>query len=171
VSYNQYIRRLLDPVKFFFSFSLLFLVGSVTTSEFFKLCVFITTHHLDDLEFTTSYISLTCAHITYDQSLQKIRDPVRSPLVKLKSAGLVVGSVTTSESPVLYVVDIYIRLPFVIIRSLPLEIPLTSILLVMGQVSPLSHCVTLARVKWVGLRAYGGDAYGVHRYTPFHFTT
>jgi hypothetical protein len=40
---------------------------------------------------------------TYDQSLQRIRDPVRSPLVKLKSAGLVVGSVTTSDSPVLYV--------------------------------------------------------------------
>jgi hypothetical protein len=31
---------------------------------------------------------------------QKIRDPVRSPIVKLRSAGLVVGSVTTSESPV-----------------------------------------------------------------------
>jgi Ras-related protein Rab-4B len=30
---------------------------------------------------------------------QKIRDPVRSPIVKLRSAGLVVGSVTTSESP------------------------------------------------------------------------
>jgi hypothetical protein len=27
------------------------------------------------------------------------RDPVRSPIVKLRSAGLVVGSVTTSESP------------------------------------------------------------------------
>jgi hypothetical protein len=32
-------------------------------------------------------------------SSQKARDPVRSPIDKLRSAGLVVGSVTTSESP------------------------------------------------------------------------
>src|SRR4051794_3019180 len=41
--------------------------------------------------------------ITYDQRHWKIRDPVRSPLDKPATAGLVVGSVTTSESPVLYV--------------------------------------------------------------------
>jgi hypothetical protein len=40
---------------------------------------------------------------TYDHNLQNTRDPVRSPIDKLASAGLVVGSVTTSESPVLYV--------------------------------------------------------------------
>jgi hypothetical protein len=40
---------------------------------------------------------------TYDHNLQNARDPVRSPIDKLASAGLVVGSVTTSESPVLYV--------------------------------------------------------------------
>ncbi|KAM5524417.1 hypothetical protein FOXYSP1_00460 [Fusarium oxysporum f. sp. phaseoli] len=40
---------------------------------------------------------------TYDQSSERIRDPVRSPIVKLRSAGLVVGSVTTSEYLVLYV--------------------------------------------------------------------
>ena len=41
--------------------------------------------------------------ITYDHTIWKARDPVRSPLVKPDRAGLVVGSVTTSESPVLYV--------------------------------------------------------------------
>jgi hypothetical protein len=40
---------------------------------------------------------------TYDHSSQKIRDPVRSPLVKLRSGRLVVGSVTTSEYRLLYV--------------------------------------------------------------------
>ena len=40
---------------------------------------------------------------TYDHTYQKIRDPVRSPIVKLVRGGLVVGSVTTSESPLLYV--------------------------------------------------------------------
>ncbi|KAI1750753.1 hypothetical protein F4782DRAFT_242028 [Xylaria castorea] len=35
---------------------------------------------------------------TYDHSLWKTRDPVRSPIDKLESARLVVGSVTTSES-------------------------------------------------------------------------
>ena len=40
---------------------------------------------------------------TYDHTQWKARDPVRSPLDKPLRAGLVVGSVTTSESPVLYV--------------------------------------------------------------------
>ena len=40
---------------------------------------------------------------TYDHRQQKIRDPVRSPLVNLLIAGLVLRSVTTGESPVLYV--------------------------------------------------------------------
>ena len=40
---------------------------------------------------------------TYDHIHEKIRDPVRSPLVKLMRAKSVVGSVTTSESLVLYV--------------------------------------------------------------------
>ena len=40
---------------------------------------------------------------TYDHTIWNTRDPVRSPLVKPDRAGLVVGSVTTSESPVLYV--------------------------------------------------------------------
>ena len=40
---------------------------------------------------------------TYDHIHEKVRDPVRSPLVKLVRAELVVGSVTTSESSVLYV--------------------------------------------------------------------
>jgi hypothetical protein len=41
--------------------------------------------------------------ITYDHTYRKIRDPVRSPIVKPVRGGLVVGSVTTSESPLLYV--------------------------------------------------------------------
>ena len=51
----------------------------------------------------TLYGNTTAHHSTYDHSSKKIRDPVCSPIVKLRSAGLVVGSVTTSESPVLYV--------------------------------------------------------------------
>ena len=41
--------------------------------------------------------------VTYDHRTQNIRHPVRSALDKLGTAGLVVGSVTTSESLVLYV--------------------------------------------------------------------
>ena len=41
--------------------------------------------------------------ITYDHTCQKTRDPVRSPLVKLARAKLVLRSVTTGESLVLYV--------------------------------------------------------------------
>ncbi|KAI1074649.1 hypothetical protein F5B20DRAFT_432069 [Whalleya microplaca] len=44
---------------------------------------------------------------TYDHRTQKTRHPVRSALDKLCTAGLVVGSVTTSESPVLYVFDFF----------------------------------------------------------------
>ncbi|KAJ0144746.1 putative quinate permease [Fusarium oxysporum f. sp. albedinis] len=40
---------------------------------------------------------------TYDHTCRKIRDPVRSPIVKPVRGGSVVGSVTTSESPLLYV--------------------------------------------------------------------
>jgi hypothetical protein len=43
--------------------------------------------------------------ITYDHIRERIRDPVRSPLVKLARARSVVRSVTTSESLVLYVFD------------------------------------------------------------------
>ena len=41
--------------------------------------------------------------VTYDHTHWKIRDPVRSPIDKPVRARLVVGSVTTSESLVLYV--------------------------------------------------------------------
>ncbi|KAK1983732.1 hypothetical protein LZ30DRAFT_815916, partial [Colletotrichum cereale] len=40
---------------------------------------------------------------TYDHTHWRIRDPVRSPIDKPVRAGLVVGSVTTSEYLVLYV--------------------------------------------------------------------
>src|SRR4051812_37064876 len=40
---------------------------------------------------------------TYDHTHWKARDPVRSPIDKPVRAGPVVGWVTTSESPVLYV--------------------------------------------------------------------
>ena len=46
---------------------------------------------------------------TYDHSLWRTRDPVRSPIDKPESAELVVGSVTTGESSVLYV---FIYYPF-----------------------------------------------------------
>ena len=49
------------------------------------------------------YIKFPVILNTYDHTYQKIRDPVRSPIVKLVRGGLVVGSVTTSESPLLYV--------------------------------------------------------------------
>ena len=39
----------------------------------------------------------------YGHRYRKARDPVRSPLVKPVIGGLVVGSVTTSEYPLLYV--------------------------------------------------------------------
>ena len=39
----------------------------------------------------------------YDHTLWKTRDPVRSPTDKPERAKLVVGSVTTSESLVLYI--------------------------------------------------------------------
>ena len=54
---------------------------------------------------------------TYDHTIWKTRDPVRSPLVKPDRAGLVVGSVTTSESPVLYVLTfLSFSSPFPFIR-------------------------------------------------------
>ena len=40
---------------------------------------------------------------TYDHRLKKIGHPVRSAIHKLEIGGLVVGSVTTSEYPLLYV--------------------------------------------------------------------
>ena len=41
--------------------------------------------------------------VTYDHRLQKTGHPVRSAIHKLEIGGLVVGWVTTSESPLLYV--------------------------------------------------------------------
>ena len=41
--------------------------------------------------------------ITYDHRLKRIGHPVRSAIHKLQIGGLVVGWVTTSESPLLYV--------------------------------------------------------------------
>ena len=46
---------------------------------------------------------LRCKSSTYDHTYWKTRDPVRSPIDKPVRGGLVVGSVTTSESPLLYV--------------------------------------------------------------------
>ena len=48
-------------------------------------------------------LSITYRARTYDHNHQKARRPVRSAIDKLMSAELVVGSVTTSESSVLYV--------------------------------------------------------------------
>ncbi|KAK1994415.1 hypothetical protein LX36DRAFT_208379, partial [Colletotrichum falcatum] len=43
---------------------------------------------------------------TYDHTHRRTRDPVRSPIDKPVRAGLVAGSVTTSEYLVLYVFDL-----------------------------------------------------------------
>ena len=64
----------------------------------------ITIGQIDSISYTGSTICLiNTAFITYDHSFQKTRDPVRSPIDKLESAELVLGSVTTWESSVLYV--------------------------------------------------------------------
>ena len=47
--------------------------------------------------------------ITYDHIHEKVRDPVRSPLVKFVRAKLVLRSVTTGESLVLYVLFLQIE--------------------------------------------------------------
>jgi hypothetical protein len=53
--------------------------------------------------FVSNIMSIAKQFTTYDHNHLKTRDPVRSPIVKQVSAGLVVRSVTTSEYPVLYV--------------------------------------------------------------------
>ena len=45
----------------------------------------------------------TASTVTYDHRLRKIGHPVRSAVLKPQIGGLVVGWVTTSESPLLYV--------------------------------------------------------------------
>ena len=59
---------------------------------------------------TLPYPSSGVSTNTYDHTHWRIRDPVRSPIDKLVRARLVVGSVTTSESPVLYVFCHYNKL-------------------------------------------------------------
>jgi hypothetical protein len=62
------------------------------------------THALSRLScITDTKFSLGRHPDTYDHTFQRTRDPVRSPMYKLERAGSVVGWVTTSESPVLYV--------------------------------------------------------------------
>ena len=56
-----------------------------------------------EVEAVLSSTQLSSQSITYDHTYQRTRDPVRSPIDKLVRGGLVVGSVTTSESPLLYV--------------------------------------------------------------------
>ena len=62
------------------------------------------------------YMSIGNKSSTYDHTYWKIRDPVRSPRVKPVRGGLVVGSVTTSEYPLLYVffVSFFFALQFLI---------------------------------------------------------
>ena len=52
---------------------------------------------------------------TYDHRSWRTRDPVRSPIDKPATARSVVGSVTTSESLVLYVFC-YIICPFCLVQ-------------------------------------------------------
>ena len=56
--------------------------------------------------------------ITYDHTHWKTRDPVRSPIDKPVRARLVVGSVTTSESLVLYV---FLRVSFFCVSSISVQ--------------------------------------------------
>ena len=75
--------------------------GSVTTSESLVLYVLFSRLILRArTPISGDFLVLTT---TYDHIHETIRDPVRSPLVKLVRAKSVVGSVTTSESLVLYV--------------------------------------------------------------------
>ncbi|KAM5520609.1 hypothetical protein FOXYSP1_14500 [Fusarium oxysporum f. sp. phaseoli] len=48
-------------------------------------------------------LSFRLSTVTYDHTHWRIRDPVCSPIDKPVRGGLVVGSVTTSEYPLLYV--------------------------------------------------------------------
>jgi hypothetical protein len=56
-----------------------------------------------ELTFEILIIQSRSMIVTYDHRHQRTRDPVRSPLVKLVTGRLVVGSVTTSEHRLLYV--------------------------------------------------------------------
>ena len=56
-----------------------------------------------------SYRHIRVSINTYDHMHLTTRDPVRSPIYKQVTAGLVVASVTSSESLVLYV---YLRIVF-----------------------------------------------------------
>jgi hypothetical protein len=56
------------------------------------------------------YILLNTTNaFTYDHRLEKMRDPVRSPISKLQIGRLVVGWVTTSEYLLLYVFWFFFR--------------------------------------------------------------
>ena len=50
--------------------------------------------------------------VTYDHRFKKKGHPVRSAVLKFEIGGLVVGSVTTSEYPLLYVFDFLTFAPF-----------------------------------------------------------
>ena len=62
-------------------------------------------HHRHELTAPATHDLTPLSHtsVTYDHTHWKTRDPVRSPIDKPVRGGLVVGSVTTSESPLLYV--------------------------------------------------------------------
>ena len=55
----------------------------------------------------TLYLSKNTLPSTYDHRIMKIRLPVRLAIYKHDTGGLVVRWVTTSESPLLYVFDIF----------------------------------------------------------------
>ncbi len=85
--------------------------------------------------------------VTYDHTLQKTGHPVRSALHKLQWGGLVVGSVTTSESPLLYVFAFCsLEHPSPIVRCVSSEIPLT---MTMGRYesgSRIVYCQSSAKI-------------------------
>ncbi|CCD51483.1 hypothetical protein BofuT4_P017890.1 [Botrytis cinerea T4] len=52
--------------------------------------------------------AIKAASVTYDHRLKRIGHPVRSAIHKLQIGGLVVGWVTTSESPLLETVAVVV---------------------------------------------------------------
>jgi hypothetical protein len=54
---------------------------------------------------------------TYDHRLERTGHPVRSAIHKLQIGGLVVGSVTTSEYPLLYVFAFFLPFAFLCFRG------------------------------------------------------
>ena len=103
----------------------------------------------------TIYSPVELYTTTYDHIHEKIRDPVRSPLVKLMRAELVLRSVTTGESSVLYVFAVFAGWAF-----FHVDILISRVLAAAGDIGGpalLSLCCgrLLENMIFVGLLASG----------------